>query len=323
MKKYRRFEEFRAAPLPGKPIVTWGVFDGVHRGHQLLLSEVRAWAERAGEQTVVLTFDPPPESVLTGSPVPLLMPVARRARLIEEEGIDHLLVLHFDLELARVSAEDFVRRYVLEYLHPRGICLGFNNRFGHGRQGNISLLRRLAATLKFEVSEASAVMHQNRPLSSSQLRAALERGEVQTAAALLGRPHAAVGEVVRGDRRGATLGFPTANLKPWHEAIPARGVYGCRVRFEGGEYGAVTNIGYRPTFAGKSPEALSSGSPPMILEAHLLDFEGELLGQYVEVEFLFRLRDEKKFKSADAVREQIARDIEAFRARFSVGSISS
>lgn len=294
-------------PRLGAPVVTWGVFDGVHRGHRRVLETVRDWAREVRARSVAVTFDRHPSEVLSGQPVPLLVPLDERLRRIGEIGVDFALVIPFTPEFARQSAEEFVRDVVAGRLRARGIVLGHDSRFGRGREGDLELLARLGRELGIEVRRCDPELHQGRPLSSSLIREAIAAGRLQEAALLLGRPPVVIGTVVRGDRRGTLLGFPTANIPLGRSVRPPAGVYAVEVPLEGRIYRGVANLGRRPTFESGGTE---------ILEVHLLDYPGgDLYGRTLEVRFLRRLREERRFENVEALRRQIQADIESVRGR--------
>ncbi|HXX92929.1 MAG TPA: riboflavin biosynthesis protein RibF [Planctomycetota bacterium] len=293
-------------PRLRRPIVTWGVFDGVHLGHQKVLDSVRAWAREKGGSSVAITFDRHPAEVIHGKPVPLLLPLGERLRLIGERGLDFCLVLNFTVEFSRKSAERFVREVVGRGLGASGVVLGHDSRFGHDRSGDAASLERLGLEIGLEVRHAEPESFRGRPVSSSLIREAVFEGRLGEAWFLLGRPPSVFGTVVRGDRRGATLGFPTANLELHHAVRPPPGVYAAEVPLGGRVYRTVVNIGTRPTFQTAGAETL---------EAHLLDYAGEdLYGRVLEVRFLARLRDEARFDGVEPLKRQILADIDRARA---------
>ncbi len=287
------------------PIVTWGVFDGVHRGHRKVLEAVLGWARRDGVSSVILTFDRHPEEILTGRPVPLLTSLEERLRLIGKLGIDFGLVLNFTPEFSAMTAEEFVRDVVAGRLRASGVVLGHDSRFGRGRGGDFEALSRLGRGLGLEVCDSDPEVVGGRPVSSSLIREAVAAGRLEEARRLLGRPLSTAGPVVRGDRRGSGIGFPTANLELRDGVRPPRGVYAVEALLDGTAYRAVANFGTRPTFRPGGAE---------LLEGHLLDYAGgDLYGRALEVRFLSRIRDERKFPDAGALKEQIGKDIAAAR----------
>lgn len=300
----RRLE--RLEPLGwGSPCVAVGNFDGVHLGHQALLREVVAQARTRGDWPVGLTFDPHPARVLRPERAPVaLLTFEQKARLLAHAGLRGLAVLPFDAALAALTPDEFAARVLRDALGARLVAVGENFRFGTGRAGGVADLRRLGEELGFELLALGPVAWGGDAVSSTRVREALLLGQVEQAGALLGRPYAVEGPVVAGDRRGRTLGFPTANVNPWNELLPLAGVYAARCSGPDGQSReAVVNVGRRPTFDGREVR----------LEAHLLDFEGDLYGLPLQVDFVARLRDEMRFPSAQALVERIRADAEAAR----------
>jgi riboflavin kinase/FMN adenylyltransferase len=293
-------------PRLQSPIVTWGVFDGVHRGHRKVVGQALDWARAEGVSCCVVTFDRHPEEVLSGRRVPLISPLAERQRLLGGLGVDFLLVLNFTLEFSKTSPDAFIRDLVAGRLGARGIVLGHDSRFGRDRAGNLELLERIGLGLGLQVRRSEPELHQGRPVSSTLVRDAVFAGRLDEAAYLLGRAPSVIGSVVRGDRRGTALGIPTANLELHHTVRPPAGVYAAEALLEGRAWNAVVNIGRRPTFKAGEAE---------VLEVHLLDFPPrDLYGRVLEVRFRSRLRDERAFGGVDALREQIGKDIAGARA---------
>lgn len=294
-------------PDPGlrTPIVTWGVFDGVHLGHRKVIGQALSWARIDGVSSAVVTFDRHPEEVLRGRRVPMVTPLAERLRLIGALGVDFCVVLNFTLEFARTSAEEFIRGIVAGRMAAKGIVLGHDSRFGRDRTGDLDFLTRLGREVGLEVRQSEPEIFQGRPVSSSLIRDAIFAGKLDDAKFLLGRPPSVIGTAVRGARRGTTLGFPTANLELHHAVRPPNGVYAAEVPLDGRVYRAVVNIGTRPTFQTNGVETI---------EVHLLDYSGgDLYGRVAEVRFLARIRDEKKFDGPDALKRQISADIDVAR----------
>jgi len=288
-------------PRPLKrPIVTLGVFDGVHLGHQQLIRELIQWAKEEEGETVILTFDPHPQVVISEMTTSLLTSLEHRQVLFEQLGVDVSVVLEFDRELAEVTAEDFAREYLRDWLGAHGVLVGFDCRFGKGARGNIDLLRSLAPELGFEVRAFEQVHLGELVPSSTAVRAAISAGDLEKARAKLGRPVSILGEVIKGDGRGHALGYPTANIDPHHEILPPFGIYACRVEIGGTDYQAVTNIGVRPTVEERTDP---------VIETHVLDFEGDLYGQTLDLRFYHRLRDEQKFATIDELVTQMGEDV--------------
>lgn len=262
---------------------TLGVFDGVHRGHQAVLSRV----------SLALTFDPPPAEVLSGAKVPLICTLEKRLLLMKAAGAERIEVLRFDKVLAETSAEDFIAR--LKGMGVKRLVLGYDSRFGKGRRGDAAL----ASSLGLEAETVDPVPVGGRPAASRRIREAIRAGDLEDAKACLGRDWAIEGRVVKGDGRGRGIGFPTANLETGPLILPKGGVYGGRCVVQGRTYPAAMNVGTRPTVDGAR----------VVVEAHLVGFSGDLYGKALSVELLKRIRDERKFESVDDLRIQIARDL--------------
>lgn len=288
--------------------LTIGVFDGVHRGHQALLNRLVAAARASGVPAVVLTFAPHPAAVLGNqAEFPCLTTTEERADLLAGLGIDVVITQRFDRSLASQSAEAFMER-LTRTLGLRRLFVGYDFALGRGREGNAARLRELGYRLGYEVEVIKPLYQEGEIISATNIRAHLLAGRVEKAAALLGRPYAIRGVVQRGDGRGRLLAFPTANLvPPAGKLVPANGVYACWTQVQGQRYPSVVNIGVRPTF--------HASSHTVLLESHLLDFSANLYGQEIAVEFIARLRQEVKFPSAEALIEQIRRDVQQARRR--------
>ncbi len=295
-----------ARRFPDAPAVTVGNFDGVHLGHRALIDAVVGEARDAGAPALALTFDPHPSRVLAPERAPAtLTTIAQRAEIMAGLGIDRVAVLPFTRELSHHPAEAFVRTLLVEALGARVVVVGENFRFGRDRAGDVKALQGFGREMGYRVRALPSVLHDGAPVSSTRVREAVVRGAVEAAAAMLGRRYLVDGAVVRGLGRGRTLGIPTANLDPLNEILPGGGVYAAIVRVDGGPqaWPAVVNVGRRPTFGGGA----------VLLEAHLLGFDADLYGRGLRVEFEARLRDERAFPDANALRAQIADDVQAAR----------
>lgn len=294
---------------PAPSVVSIGFFDGVHRGHQSIIHHAARRAGDEGVRSVVVTFDRHPmEVVKPGSQPPLLMTLQRRTTTLAELGVDLVVVLPFDDDLRHSKPAAFVDRVLTGPLQATAVIVGANFRFGHRAQGDVAGLTDLGAARGFSTLGVTLLEIDGITVSSTQIRAAVGDGDVQQAATLLGRPYSLDGIVVRGEQRGATLGFPTANLAvSERSAVPHLGVYAGR--FHSGQTSAdcVTNVGQRPTFHGTDTR----------IEAHLLDMDVDLYGSSASVEFLHHLRDEQRFESPDDLMVQIARDIDRTRTLMS------
>jgi riboflavin kinase/FMN adenylyltransferase len=293
--------------LPGPLFLAIGVFDGVHRGHQAVISTSAEHAQSANGTPVLVTFDPHPMKVLRPTEAPhLLTATQHKIKLIRNLGVQHLLVIKFDKAFAATAPEDFVQQLVMHSKPLREICVGHEWSFGKGRRGNLSLLRKLGAQFDFQVVGIPAVTLGNGELvSSTAIRAAIEAGELAKAADMLGRDYTILGTVMPGEHLGKKIGFPTANLSAHSEQFPPNGVYFSQAKLDGIIYPGVVNLGYRPT--------VSSGKSERVLEIHLLDFDHDIYGKDVEVRFVHYLRPEQKFENLDALARQIASDVQQAR----------
>ncbi len=287
--------------------LTIGVFDGVHRGHRALIRYLVAAARADHAPAVVLTFTPHPVAVLGDqADLPCLTTPEERAQLLFRLGVDIVITQPFDRALASQSAEAFMRR-LSHALGLRRLFVGYDFALGHGREGTAERLRELGQLLGYEVEVIAPVRHGEEIISATAIRAHLQAGRVDVATDLLGYFYTLAGKVVRGEGRGHQLQFPTANLAPPAcKLLPANGVYACWSRVLGQRYLSVVNIGLRPTFEAHADR-------PHI-ESHLLDFRGDLYDQTLTIEFVARLREERKFPSAEALVEQIQRDVNQARA---------
>jgi riboflavin kinase/FMN adenylyltransferase len=281
-------------------VLTLGVFDGLHLGHQQIMQTVSSRARATGSVATAITFDPHPRAVLhPDSAPPLLQTLDQRLANFEVLGVEQAIVIPFDKEFASNPAEEFLRDIVHDRLQAKEVYLGKGFAFGKGRGGNIELLRKMSAELGFVADEVAEVVLRGQRISSSRIRHLLSEGRVNLARRMLGRPYGIEGVIVRGDRRGHTLGFPTANLRPHNRVIPKFGVYATATLVDGTWRRSITNVGVRPTF-GQDLE-------PSI-ESYIFDFDGDLYGDVLRVRFLHRIRDERKFNGIDELKVQIARD---------------
>lgn len=292
-----------------RSVVTMGMFDGVHRGHQVILKRLTEVAEELNGPSVVITFDPHPQAVLRGTSVPLLTTVEERRDLLAQMGVDRLVVLPFTRDLAGLSADQFTTEVLLGKVGMRAFVLGHDHGFGRDRQGGEETLARMALLHGFSTHAVSPEIHNAEIVSSSRIRRMLtEKGAVRPVADLLGRAYTLEGRVVEGSRRGRTIGFPTANIAPSHphKVVPLGGVYAVEaVRSASGLLlGGMMNIGTRPTFSAETQTHL---------EVNLFDFDEQIYGESLQIRFVERIRDEVRFESADALIEQLDRDQEHCR----------
>jgi riboflavin kinase/FMN adenylyltransferase len=322
----QRWRGFEAAPSGwGRSVVTIGVFDGVHRGHQQIIEHTVKRAKQLGVASVVVTFDPhPSEVVRPGSHPAILTESVRKAELIETLGVDVLCVIPFTLEFSHLSAETFTHDVLVEHLHASAVVVGENFRFGHKAAGDVTLLERLGRTFGFTVEGAPLVSNgggsavsDGAVVSSTYIRSCVDAGDVAAAANALGRPHRVEGVVVRGDGRGRELGFPTANLMTApHVAAPSDGVYAAwLVRRERARLSAqpsqrtpalraAVSIGTNPTFSGRERR----------IEAYVLDFDDDLYGERLALDFVARMREMRRYDGVDPLVAQIRQDVADARA---------
>ncbi|MFL5496461.1 MAG: bifunctional riboflavin kinase/FAD synthetase [Gemmatimonadales bacterium] len=287
--------------LPGGSTVTVGSFDGVHLGHQAVLREIAARAEAAGRASVLVTFEPHPLEVVNPQAAPPLLTTGpERREILAQTPLDYAVFLRFDRQLAGYSPEEFVTRVLLDRCGTRELVIGHDHGFGRGRSGDVETLRRLGGVYGFEVDVVGAVDFGDQHVSSSRIRRAIAGGDLVTAARMLGRPYQVSGLVGHGERRGRLLGVPTINLTgvPPQKLLPPDGVYAVRVEWRGGRAGGMMNQGPRPTVQDSRRS----------LEAHLFDFDGDLYGEWVRVEWVERLRDVERFASLEALQQQLQRD---------------
>lgn len=297
---------------PGKPLVaTIGFFDGVHRGHQFLIKQVCDEAKASGMESAVITFDEHPRKVLHQDYQPrLLSTLEEKLILLSRTGIDNAVVLHFDREMAGLSAHDFMEKVLHDRLNVKKLIIGYDNRFGHNRAEGFDDYVRMGHEMGIEVIQSQAFSLDGVNVSSSYIRKLIEKGELELANKCLGYPYAIYGKVVSGYQEGRKLGFPTANLdlSGSGQLVPANGVYGVKVRLQDSmQYRrGMMNIGTRPTFNGKN----------LSIEAYIFDFSGDIYGQTLVAAFIHRIRDEHKFDSAEELAEQMRNDAKIIEEQF-------
>ncbi len=289
-------------------VLTLGVFDGLHLGHQQIMQHVVERAKAANAHATAITFDPHPRAVLHRESAPLLQTLDQRLANFELLGIEQAIVVKFDREFASQPAEDFLSNIIRDRLHAKEVYLGRGFAFGRNRGGNIELLRQKSQELGFVADEVDEVQIRGSRISSSAIRKLLAEGRVNLARRMLGRPYGVEGVITRGNRRGHTIGFPTANLKPHNRVIPRFGVYATATLIDGTWRKSITNIGVRPTF--------ENDAEPSI-ESYIFDFDDELYGDVLRVRFLHRIRDECKFNGIDELKAQIEKDTRRARNYFS------
>lgn len=295
------FHHLNNLPEFKKPVVTIGSFDGVHHGHKVILSEVVKAARAVHGESILITFEPHPRKIIhPDQPLGLLTAPEQKISLIEEEGIDHIVVVPFTRDFSMLSAKEYVEEFLLKNFKPGAIIIGYDHHFGHSREGNINLLRELAPE-GVDIIEISAQLIEDATVSSTKIRNALLEGNVHEAAEMLERPYSFKATVVHGNKIGRTLGYPTANLQPAYPdiLIPGIGIYAVMVEWKGMLYQGMMSIGYRPTVTDEKI---------ITCEVNILDFNDDLYGQLLTVYFVRYLRGEEKFTSLEELKKQIALD---------------
>lgn len=296
-------------PLPAfrNAVVTIGTFDGVHRGHRLILDRMRSVAKEVGGETVIITFDPHPRNIvgMRSDPQPLLTTMPERINLLAKIGIDHLVIVPFTPAFAAMDPRDYVKDFLVARFHPHTLIIGYDHRFGRQREGDYHLLESLSETYGFQVRELDAQILRDAAISSTRIREALTEGRPEEATEQLGYPYFFSGLVRHGDKRGRTIGFPTANLKPDDPAklLPADGVYAVRISLSEADGDAYTktgmmNIGLRPTVDGTRHLA----------EVNIFDFNEDIYGRVLTVQVISRIREERKFSGLEALQAQLSND---------------
>jgi riboflavin kinase/FMN adenylyltransferase len=295
------FHHFNQLPSFRNPVLTIGSFDGVHHGHKAILAEVVRIARAVNGESILLTFEPHPRKIIQPEqPLGLLTDPEQKIKLIEAEGIDHIVVVPFTRDFSMLSAQEYVADFLVKYFVPHTIVIGYDHHFGHSREGNITLLRQMLLP-DVVIAEIPAQLIEDAAVSSTKIRNALLKGNVKEASEMLERPFCFEAMVVHGNKLGRVLGFPTANLRPVYEdiLIPGVGVYVVKVLWQGILYKGMMSIGYRPTVTQESI---------ITCEVNLLDFSEDIYGQYLTVYFIDYLRGEEKFESLDALIAQIRKD---------------
>ncbi len=277
-----------------KTVVLIGVFDGLHRGHRYLIRKAVSLSRARNKKSVCVTFHPHPKKQ------PCLISLTHRLRLIEELGVDYCLVIKFNRRFSLVTAEDFVKDILVKFFHPEFIFIGENFRFGYQARGTVEVLKALSGIFGFKVRAIKELSAEDKKISSRAIRHLIKAGELKEAQRLLGRRVSVLGTVISGAKRGRGLGYPTANINPHHEVLPASGVYAVKIFYREKEYRGICNIGTRPTF--DNPEDNQT------IEAHLFNFKKNIYGQDLEIQFIRKIRDEKKFPGHSSLVEQIKKD---------------
>jgi riboflavin kinase/FMN adenylyltransferase len=301
MKIYQQLTDFHP---PHFSVVTSGTFDGVHLGHQKILRRLQELATRKQGETVLLTYWPHPRLILQpdDKSLRLLTTLSEKVKLLEEMGVDHLIILPFTNELSQMSSEDFIRDILVDKIQTKTLVIGYDHKFGKNREGSFEYLQSHSHLFGFAIEEISRQDVDDLGVSSTKIRTALAQGDIATANKYLGRPYDLSGQVVKGQQIGRSLGFPTANIQiaEDYKLLPRDGAYAVHAEVNSIRYKAILNIGDRPTVDGQKKT----------IEAHLIDFEGDLYGQELRVYFQEFLREEKKFESLDALKNQLVVDRE-------------
>ena len=301
MKIYNDINEFQEI---SNAVVTIGLFDGVHLGHVKILDRLKKIAQNEQGETLAITFNPHPRLVLNkeNAQIKLLNSLPEKIKLLEKNGLNHLLIIPFTEKFAELSPDEFIGRILIEKIHPSHVVVGYNHTFGKNAGGDFIDLRNFAIEKKFKVEEVAAQKLGKSSISSSKIRLLLEKGEIEEANAMLGYPYFISGKVVRGQQLGKRLGFPTANIEPEdrNKLIPARGVYACHVERQGKIYKGMANIGNRPTVNGSS----------LTIEANIFDFDDDIYNETINIHLIARIRDEKKFDNLDLLKKQLSEDRE-------------
>lgn len=294
------------------PVVTMGSFDGVHKGHIKVIEGLKACARKWQGESVIITFDPHPREVLYPNEKRpgILTTLAEKTARLAAYGVQHLIVIRFNRELAALSYDDFVRHILVDRIGIKGLVVGYDHRFGKNREGCFEVLKGLAETCRFHIEQEEALTANEVHVSSTKIRTALELGDIALVNDFLGYAYPISGEVVHGDKIGRTIGFPTANLNVDDERklLPAAGVYAVKVSLQDKEYGGMLNVGIRPTV---------SKSGIVRLETHIFGFDGDLYGKKMTVSLIQRVRGERKFDSIQELSAQLARDKQRVEALFS------
>jgi len=303
MKIFRSLEQL---PRFRNPVLTIGSFDGVHAGHQKILESVQELARAQGGESVVISFHPHPRLVVypQARDLHLLSTTEEKILLLERYGVDNVVIVPFTVEFSRLTPDEYIVQFLVGKFHPRCVVIGYDHRFGLNRQGDINFLRWYGKELGFEVVEIPKQEVDAIAISSTKIREALLRGDVEQALRMLNHPYLLIGRVVPGNGIGKTLGFPTANLQVSdpHKLIPAEGIYAVRAHFEGQPYQGMLYIGRRPTL---------NQHPEKVIEVHLFDFDQNIYGEELQVEFLHFLRRDASFANLEQLAAQLARDREA------------
>ena len=297
------------------PVVAIGVFDGLHLGHQALMKEAIRKAKLLRGTSIAMTFYPHPIHVLySQAHVPLIVSLSHRLKIIEELGVDISVVIPFTKQFSKLTPEKFVKRYLVDNIGVKAIVIGEDFRFGQGRSGNWEFFKKLGKKYNFKVNVIRSVVKGGEVIGSTRIRKLIAAGKLTLASQLLGRRVSLLGKVVKGEQRGKSLGFPTANLNLFNEVIPPHGVYLVRIQIQDKIYNGIANIGRRPSFNDKNAKTN--------LEIHIFDFNKNIYGQDILVEYVKKIRNEKKFSSKEQLIQQIIRDEKKAKEIFTKHSLA-
>ena len=291
-------------PTLQKPVITIGTFDGVHKGHRTILTEVVEHARTVNGESVLITFEPHPRKLLfPDQPLWFITPLEQKLKLITEAGIQHIVVVPFTKSFSELSAEAYIEDFLVKTFHPHTIIIGYDHRFGHDRTGSIELLRKFQQKYGYELIEIQAQLIDEAAVSSTKIRKAIKEGQVREASQMLGRDYNMRGTVVRGAQLGRTIGFPTVNIRlnEPEQIVPGIGIYAVYLTHNNITFKAMLSIGYNPTV---------TTDRSIKIEANIFDFNKDIYDDMVEVAFVQRLRDEVKFENIEALKEQLHRDKE-------------
>lgn len=292
-----------------KTVLTVGTFDGVHAGHKVLVNRVQKISEKENARSVIVTFDPHPRDIINPGQagIKLLTSLDERSELLADLGVDEMVVIPFDRDFSLLTSEEFVRDIIWEKIGVSDFVIGYDHQFGRNREGTIETVQELGQKLGFKTHVVSKQEVEDKTVSSTAIRHAIhDDGDMQLAATLLDKHYILNGTVVHGDKRGKKIGYPTANIKPQNEkkVIPRKGVYAVWVRYEGSYFQGMMNIGERPTFDGDS----------IVLEVHILDFDSNIYGKDVQLQFVQRIRDEQQFSGLEELKNQLKKDKKSVRS---------
>jgi riboflavin kinase/FMN adenylyltransferase len=298
------FHDTKHLPPFRNAVLTVGTFDGVHKGHRVILQEVVRHAKQVDGESVLLTFEPHPRKLLfPDQPLGIITPLKEKLQLITEAGIDHVVVVPFTREFSNMSAQEYIEHFMVGIFHPHSIVIGYDHRFGHDRKGDMKMMEAYAPIYNYELTEIAPQLIDDAAVSSTKIRHAITDGRMEEASHMLGRNYSVKGTVMHGNKLGRTLGYPTANIQPQEkeQIIPANGIYAIQAIHDNTQYNGMLSVGFNPTVTDKKE---------LRIEANLFDFDKDIYDDTLEIFFVKKLREEQKFDSLDALKEQLHRDKE-------------